>query len=76
MSKSSRRPCPYTSLMELCPAQLPSLMVEDFAPPAQGCFAAELHTHTCTKLLVASVCERTQEGTDKGMQKQAVIWRK
>lgn len=61
MSKTSRRLCAYTSPMELCPAQLPSLMVEDFAPLAQGCCAAELHTHTCTELLVASVHERTQE---------------
>lgn len=47
--------------MELCPAQLPSLVVENLAPTAQGCSAVELHTHTSTELLVASVCERTPE---------------
>lgn len=39
----------YPSLIELCPAQLPSLMVEDFAPPVEGCFPVELRIHACTK---------------------------
>lgn len=32
MTETSRGPCTYTSLMELCPAQLPSLTVEYFGP--------------------------------------------